>query len=519
MNEGTGPPRKRRIFIDPELSEEGRIQAVEYRATSQTAQTAMRASKKRVIDFCTQDVGAAVDCSSSHLASSQPAYVAEPIVELPQSPKSKSGKPRLTKGGKKISEEREIEERDQQAVLTMVSLADGQRQMTARPSKKRAVDFSSKEDTSNVKDKVEISKSPKPANKRKSMAPTPLEVEEALMSFVESAEAGLHYSEIVSKFNTPIPYKEIISSYKEFLKEEMAEYEGLVEHQRREDIVHLQDCTPNKKLSSILYKRYSLTPEKYRPFWCSQHSDNCKTLSFEIGFLIYLQCVYKELPTSSSELIYESEEDEGEEEGNEEQRETTEVGAEEPFCPSTEEKKAESLSLLALKGDISKTAAVAGKVPISDCQLQLPILPEFQIEGNRYVLLSDIQKVFSIREDYALAAIAKTTEQNEGFESDDSQEFLDLEENFDPIECLTICFNKAKGHREKGQILSDEDFEAFQRECGFDQLEDSTNAFIERDTTDVSSSIDLYKRETFLYDETEEVCLYNCGCVLFSEKT
>ncbi len=145
---------------------------------------------------------------------------------------------------------------------------------------------------------------------------------------------------------------------------------------------------------------------------------------------------------------------------------------------------------------------------ISKHQLQVPIFPEFKIEGKQYILLSDIQKVFSIREDYALAAIAKTTEQNEGFESDDSQEFLDLEENFNPIECLTICFNKAREHREKGHILRDKEFEAFQRECGFDRLEDSTKAIIERDTEDVASSKDLYKRETFSYDETEEVCLY-----------
>ena len=166
-------------------------------------------------------------------------------------------------------------------------------------------------DTSSIKDKEVSSQSKKAANKRKSVAPTPLEVEEALMTFVESAEVGLLYHEIVSKFNTPIPYKEIISYYKEFLKEELAEFERLVEHQRSGDIVHLQDCTPNKKLYSFLYKRYSLTPEKYTPFCCSQHGNSCKTLTFEVGFLIYLQCVYKELPTSNRELIYESEEDEG----------------------------------------------------------------------------------------------------------------------------------------------------------------------------------------------------------------
>ena len=96
-------------------------------------------------------------------------------------------------------------------------------------------------------------------------------------------------------------------------------------------------------------------------------------------------------------------------------------------------------------------------------------------------------------------------EQNDGFECDDSEEFLELEENFDPVECLALCFNKAKQQREKGQILSDKDFAAFQREIGYDKLEDSTKDFIERDTKEGSNSIDLFNRDTFLYDETEEV--------------
>ena len=80
-----------------------------------------------------------------------------------------------------------------------------------------------------------------------------------------------------------------------------------------------------------------------------------------------------------------------------------------------------------------------------------------------------------------------------------------MEDNFDLVECLAICFNKAKEQREKGQILSDKDFATLQREIGYDKLEDSTKDFIERDTKEGSSSIGLFKKDTFLYDETEEV--------------
>ena len=156
---------------------------------------------------------------------------------------------------------------------------------------------------------------------------------------------------------------------------------------------------------------------------------------FEVGFMIYLNCVYNQLQTSSTHIMYESEIDEGEGD-DDNQKETKEVGQEDIFSPSKEEKEAELLSLVALKCDISKTAQSTGELDIMSHELQLPIVPDFQIEGSWYILLSDVQKVFSIQEDYALAAIAKIAEQSDGFESDDSQEFLDLEENFDAVECL-----------------------------------------------------------------------------------
>ena len=74
---------------------------------------------------------------------------------------------------------------------------------------------------------------------------------------------------------------------------------------------------------------------------------------------------------------------------------------------------------------------------------------------------------------------------------------------------MTICFNRAREQREKSDFLSDKDFQAFQQQCGFDKLQDSTKDFIEKDTADGGDSIDLYKPDTFLYDETEAVSIPN----------
>lgn len=71
--------------------------------------------------------------------------------------------------------------------------------------------------------------------------------------------------------------------------------------------------------------------------------------------MIYLNCVYNQLQTSSIELIYEFEVDEGEGD-DDKQKGTKEVGQEDIFSPSKEVKEVESLSLVTLKCDISKIA-------------------------------------------------------------------------------------------------------------------------------------------------------------------
>ena len=85
--------------------------------------------------------------------------------------------------------------------------------------------------------------------------------------------------------------------------------------------------------------------------------------------MIYLNCVYNQLQTSSTDIISGSDIDEGEGE-DDKKKETKGVRQEDIFSPSKEEKDKELLILVVdLKHDISKTAQSIGDLQIMSYEL------------------------------------------------------------------------------------------------------------------------------------------------------
>ncbi|KAI5078540.1 hypothetical protein GOP47_0006211 [Adiantum capillus-veneris] len=70
------------------------------------------------------------------------------------------------------------------------------------------------------------------------------------------------------------------------------------------ECVHLLDCTRDKKKKGILYKRYALLTSSHKPFWCSVHRNDCKLVTVDMGFVLYLHCIYQ---APKVELLYEYE--------------------------------------------------------------------------------------------------------------------------------------------------------------------------------------------------------------------
>ena len=51
--------------------------------------------------------------------------------------------------------------------------------------------------------------------------------------------------------------------------------------------------------------------------------------------------------------------------------------------------------------------------------VQMPLLPSYQVGDSEYILLTDIQHVFNLREDHCIAFIAQNLEANDNFVDDD----------------------------------------------------------------------------------------------------
>ena len=79
-----------------------------------------------------------------------------------------------------------------------------------------------------------------------------------------------------------------------------------------------------------------------------------------------------------------------------------------------EEEDANKLVIVEIKNTISKRVDTIDNASLGAWGLVLPILPEFHIDGRPYILLNDIHNIFNIREDFALAKIAKYQEEHDG---------------------------------------------------------------------------------------------------------
>ena len=84
-----------------------------------------------------------------------------------------------------------------------------------------------------------------------------------------------------------------------------------------------------------------------------------------------------------------------------------EIEVEEQMNDEKEEEDAKKLDIVEIKNTISKRVDTIDNASLGAWGLVLPILPEFHIDGRPYILLNDIQNIFNIREDFALAKIAK----------------------------------------------------------------------------------------------------------------
>ncbi|MCO5591399.1 hypothetical protein L7F22_045382 [Adiantum nelumboides] len=82
-----------------------------------------------------------------------------------------------------------------------------------------------------------------------------------------------------------------------------------------------------------------------------------------------------------------------------------------------------------------------GSTPDADqAYMLLLMLPKFCIEGKSYILLTEVQMLLDLREDYGLGMLARYVNENHGFVEEDSFDDERLETNPNTMKCLRYCF-------------------------------------------------------------------------------
>lgn len=101
----------------------------------------------------------------------------------------------------------------------------------------------------------------------------------------------------------------------------------------------------------------------------------------------------------------------------------------------------------------------------------VPFLPTFKIGEFEYVLLHDVQAIFNLREDFALAALVQSCKLDVEVGIDDDK-LQSLEDNFNSQDCLSMCFKEACQSEEHHQI-NEESFQALQAEMKLETASES----------------------------------------------
>ncbi|MCO5604184.1 hypothetical protein L7F22_058345 [Adiantum nelumboides] len=139
----------------------------------------------------------------------------------------------------------------------------------------------------------------------------------------------------------------------------------------------------------------------------------------------------------------------------------------------------------------------------------LPTLPNFRIEGKFYILLTNVQILFDLREDYALGMLARTFNEQYGFVEEDSSNDEQLETNPNAMECLKYCFDEARKYKESS-VPRKSSFKILQEKMQLHKCPDFAKNWMKKKGVDEKQSIDLYRTDVFMADKVSKVQLSLC---------
>lgn len=319
-------------------------------------------------------------------------------------------------------------------------------------------------------------------------------------------------------FNKPFNLKQVLDGLDSRLldlREAFAEGTtfGLVE-----GYIHFDDVVAMCELarSSAMRRYHSLEEDAKRELnECKYHPDcQCRMIEQNIGFLLYLSWIEsssKEEEEEGSIVVPVSED--AIEEATEDMMDLDDIHSE----MEADEERAliERFNTAIFRADTITKVESEDSVGLQegddiDTLECLPLFPTYCFNDMEYVLLNDIQHLFDLREDFALAILANWGEFDDGFVDSGPcpLAILDTEgDNFIEKEEASLLCIQMIDEFEKFGLPNDEEFKHLQETLGISDMglegQSSKSALSHMDET--KSSIDLYNDIIFDMDETPQV--------------
>ena len=273
-------------------------------------------------------------------------------------------------------------------------------------------------------------------------------------------------------------------------------------HQRREIFLHINEIAPLDPLRNKLNRYIAKVSEDKKVFGrrCTIHNKKCRLVNFHHNFIYYLHVLLEDVSDAiEGEETLASEDDDDD------------IG--EPINLAEEKDLSKQFDIDALKKEntvVSTDEEYA--LTEEDEVLPTPILPIFPIGDSQYVLLSDIQASFNIREDYCLAIVAQNLQEDNEFLDPELDKYTLLHSNVKDIEfhsaakALQLIYKDDLNYE---RILpSVEDFYAMQEKLKITNLgrqEFNVVQVASSSSAVADTSINLWKRNTVVEGENQKV--------------
>ncbi|KAI5057762.1 hypothetical protein GOP47_0027777 [Adiantum capillus-veneris] len=263
--------------------------------------------------------------------------------------------------------------------------------------------------------------------------------ESLLIELIYDSKSLEDYDIYYKMFNTPLDVAKVLSFHSSFLEEQALDYERLVKAREvtyvTEVYVHAIDLIKDfLSATSRLNKKYAAIPEnsKLILLHCPKCKHKCELLKRNEGFLVYLFLIRDdegelEEEETDSAIIGEVNED---------------VEVEEELNMLSEEHESEKLDLAIIRSDTKIFESLSKPME----HLPVPILPTFPLNECEYVLLTDVQRAFNLREDEMFVILAQRWNFNVGID-DEPIKYKDFVEQESTFQTLETCFNSAKALR------------------------------------------------------------------------